>query len=309
MRNIGITGGTGFLGSHLAKMLAGKGYHVVIFTRKAKLPDNQPNITYAAWNPDKEECDLNAITTLEAVIHLAGTGISDKRWTQQRKKEILSSRIQSTRFIIHLMKTHARYCKTFIAASSIGIYGPDHPEGKTTFTEDTLPCDDFIGNVCVQWEAESIKAANQFRTTILRLGTVLGAGGGAYPQYGQHIDLGIMPVLGYGNQVISWIEIGDACRLFAYALETPAISGIFNAVAPHPASHKELIKNIALSREGIKRPSPAPAFMLKILLGELSTDILKSCTASSAKIQSAGFTFLHTEIVETIQNINVPVVS
>ena len=303
MKSIGITGGTGFIGVNLTNLLIEKDYDVIVFSRKAVLPASTKHISYVHWDPEKGTCDLLALKRVSAVVHLAGTGISDKRWTQQRKKEILNSRLKSTEFIVNQIKLNAPYCKTFIAASATSIYGPDQP-GSAPFTEDNPPFTDFIGSMCQQWEARSLMAAGFLHTTILRFGIVLGKAGGVLPQYGQHIDFGIMPVLGYGNQVMSWIEVNDLSRMILFALENKDVYGIYNAVSPQPVQHKTLMKAIAGANGSIKRPSPAPAFMLKILLGELSAEVLKSCTVSAKKILDAGFVFNKPEIEDAMKAIN-----
>ena len=300
METIGIIGGTGFIGTHLTAHLIAQGYDVVVFTRSENKVSTDKRLTYAYYNTEKGICDMNALRRIDGAVHLAGEGIADKKWTQQRKKEIINSRIKGTDFIVKQLRAHGRYCKTFISASSIAYYGPDAPD-KPIFTEDAHPCTDFLGEMCQQWEDQSFKAISFMRTTILRIGTVLGKDGGVLPQYGQHMDFGIMPVLGYGNQVISWIEISDLCRLILFAIQNEAISGIYNAVSPHPVMHKQLMKIIAGTKGGVKIPSPAPAFLLKILLGELSFEVLKSCTVSAQKIMDAGFVFNYPDIENAIK--------
>ena len=301
METIGIIGGSGFIGSSLTTLLLEQGYDVIIFTRAENKQSTDKRITYAHYNYEKGLCDVNALRRIDAVVHLAGENISDKKWTQQRKKEIINSRIRGTDFIIKQLRAYAKFCKSFVSASSIAYYGPDSPEHPVPFTEDAGGYTDFLGDMCQQWEAQSFKAISFMRTTILRIGTVLGKDGGALPQYSQHMDFGIMPVLGYGNQVISWIDVSDLARLIAYAIQTEDIAGIYNAVSPQPVMHKQLMKVIAKTKGGVKIPSPAPAFLLKILLGELSVEVLKSCHASSQKITYTGFTFNYSDIEESIR--------
>jgi hypothetical protein len=300
METIGIIGGTGFIGSNLATQLISLGYDVIIFTRTENKASTNKHITYAYYNTEKGICDINALRRIDGAVHLAGEGISDKKWTQQRKKEIINSRIKGTDFIVKQLRAHGKFCKTFISASSISYYGPDTPE-KAVFTEEGPFYPDFLGDMCQQWEEQSFKSISFMRTTILRIGIVLGKDGGALPQFGQHMDFGIMPVLGFGNQVISWIEVSDLCRLIAFCLQNEQIAGIYNAVSPTPVTHKQLMKVIAATKGGVKTPSPAPAFLLKILLGELSVEVLKSCTVSAQKIMDAGFTFNYPEIEVAIK--------
>jgi NAD dependent epimerase/dehydratase family enzyme len=148
MKTIGITGGTGFIGRHLTALLLRNGYKVTIFTTRAIPPPEEINISYAHWNAEKGECDTKALSEIDAIIHLAGAGIADKRWTAARKRQILHSRIKTTGFLISQIQAYATNCKTFVASSAIGFYGPDR--GKTHFTENDLPYDDFLGNTCRQ---------------------------------------------------------------------------------------------------------------------------------------------------------------
>ncbi len=302
MKTIGITGGTGFVGRHLTTLLINKGYNVVIFTRNAPKDRINQQLTYAHWDADKRECDINALKELQAVVHLAGAGIADKRWTEKRKKAIFDSRVTGTDFLVSQLKDYAPGCKTFIAASATGFYGPDQEE-KIPFTETALPYNDFLGNTCKQWEMASQKASEFARTVILRFGIVLGKESGAFPQFAKPVSFGIMPVLGSGNQRVSWIAVNDLARLVVFALEHDRMTGVFNAVAPNPVSHRLLMSVIAKEKGGLKIPVPVPAFLLKILLGEMSAEVLKSCTVSAQKTMDTGFTFQHPDISSAVKTI------
>lgn len=302
MKTIGITGGSGFVGRHLASLLAGKGYEVVIFTRKiAQTPEN-PHITYAHWEARGGECDVNSLKKLDAVVHLAGAGIADERWTEKRKKEIVDSRVKGTNFLVSMLKAHAPACKTFIGASATGFYGPDD-ENKPPFTESAPPYNDFLGETCRQWEEETQQASEFARTVICRFGIVLGRESGAFPQFARPMSFGIVPILGSGRQIISWIAISDLARLLVFLLEQEKLSGIYNAVAPNPVAQRLLMQTIAREKGGIKIPLGVPAFLLKILLGEMSIEVLKSCTASSRKIMDAGFKFDNPDITSAVKSI------
>jgi len=301
MNTIGITGGTGFVGQHLTALLLQKGYKVIIFTtRRARTPA-KGNVSYAHWHPNKEKCDINALKEVNAMVHLAGAGIADKRWTAARKKEITDSRIKGTGFLVTQLKTHAINCKTFIAASAIGFYGPDY--GKGPFTENDAPYNDFLGNTCRQWEESSQQASSFLRTAILRFGIVLGEESGAFPQFLKPMSLGVMPILGSGGQMMSWIAVTDLARLIVFALGNEQFSGIYNAVAPHPVSHWQLMKTIAAKKGGFKIHIHVPSFALKILLGEMSGEILKSCTVSAQKTLDAGFIYSYPDLDKAVDSI------
>ncbi len=301
MKTIGITGGTGFVGGHLVRLLTEKGYKVVIFTTGTPRSANELQVSYSGWNPSKGTIDQEALGQLDAMVHLAGAGIADKRWKPKRKLEITNSRVNGTEFIVEQLKLHATNCKTFIASSATGFYGPDN--GVKPFTEDAPPCNDFLGNTCRLWEEASQEAASFVRTVILRLGIVLGKESGAFPKFLQPLSMGVMPVLGSGGQMMSWIEVDDLARMIVYAIETEKVHGIYNAVSPHANSHWQLMHTLAKVKGGFKIPFHVPSALLKILLGELSIEILKSCTVSAHKIMDAGFTFQYPELEGAVRAI------
>jgi uncharacterized protein (TIGR01777 family) len=301
LQTIGITGGTGFIGTHLSSSLLEKGYKIIIFTRSIKKSNNR-HLVYAHWDAEKSQCDSEALSTLGAMVHLAGAGIADKRWTNDRKKEISDSRIIGTRFLISQLKLHAPACKTFISASATGYYGPDR-ENLFSFKEDAKPYDDFIAGVCKAWENEANQAPAFLRTVILRFGIVLGKDGGAFQKLAQPVNFGIVPILASGKAITSWIHIDDHCRLIIYALENAKMQGVFNAVSPYPVSNKELMTTIAEIKGGIKIPFHVPAFILKMMLGKMSSEVLKSCTVSADKTIGTGFIFQYAKIEEAIKNL------
>jgi uncharacterized protein (TIGR01777 family) len=295
MSTVGITGGTGFIGKHLVNLLQSKGHQPVIFSRNPGDQKGSPGVNYAKWNPEKNEIDIAAMQNLDAIIHLAGAGIADKRWTKARKKEIVASRVDGTRFVIEQLRQYAPKCKTFIAASAIGFYGPDRA-GVGPFTEDTAAYTDYLAKTCLLWENESNKAAAAMRTVIIRIGIVLGKEGGAFPQFAQPMSFGIMPILGSGRQMVSWINVDDLAGIMVYALEQVQMNGTYNGAAPNPVNHKQLMHAIAKAKGGLKIPVPVPAFALKIMLGEMSGEVLKSCTVSDGKTIAAGYAFKYTNI-------------
>ena len=136
MNTIGITGGTGLVGKHLSQQLLAQGFKVVIFTRSTATKKGPEGLSYAHWDVKRQSCDLAALKSLNGIVHLAGAGIADKRWTDKRKKEITESRVKGTQFLVSLIKEHAPGCKTFVSASATGYYGASHPH-KPAFTEDS----------------------------------------------------------------------------------------------------------------------------------------------------------------------------
>lgn len=301
MKVVGITGGTGFLGTRISRQLAARGYEVIIFTRHIPGEAN-PHVTYAQWDPAEKKCDKNALAKIDAMIHLAGAGVADKRWTEARKKEIVASRTISTAFLAEQLMQYAPACKVLVSASAIGYYGADK-DGQMPFTEDMPPANDFLARTCQLWEDASLPVATSMRRVIIRIGIVLGRESGAFPEFERPMKLGVVPILGSGRQMTSWIEVDDLASLFIHAVENEQMAGVYNGVAPAPVDHKTLMLHIARQKGGLKIPVPVPAFALKILLGEMSIEILKSCTVSSAKVQGTGFTFKHPNIDGAIRYI------
>ncbi len=289
MITVGITGGTGFIGKHLCKLLKDSGNEVVIFTRSPMKQHDVPHVHYAYWDPYSDKFDLVHLKKVDAMIHLAGAGIADKRWTDKRKEEIVHSRVHTTRFLVEKLREYGENCKTLISTSATGYYGPDR-EGHAFFKESDPAYSDFLGQTCMKWEAEAHKAEDFLRTVIFRFGIVMGKEDGMFPQLAKPAAMGVLPMLGGGKQTISWIHADDLCGMIIKAIEDTAIKGTYNAVTAHPVTQKRLMETIAKVRGGIKIPVPVPAAVLKVMLGEMSIEVLKSCTVSADKTLQAGFT-------------------
>jgi uncharacterized protein len=291
MATICITGGTGMVGTALQTYLLSKGHTVLILSRQAK-ESNQTGLKYARWDVAKGSYDAAAFEQSDYIIHLAGAGVAEKRWTKARKKEILDSRTQSSALLVQALTETTHKVKAVISASAIGWYGPDR---GTPFTEDAPPATGFLGETCRLWE-ESIEPVMNMgiRLVKLRIGIVLSNKGGAFAEFKKPLRFGITPILGSGEQIISWIHIADLCRMFEFAMEHPELNGAYNATAPNPVSNKAFMKQLAVAlKKTLAIPAPVPSFILKLMLGEMSTEVLKSCTASSDKISKAGFRFIY----------------
>ena len=297
MPTVLLTGGTGMIGTHLQNFLLENGYSIIVLIRneKQRKPSSN-NISYAKWNVEKNEIDKDAIAEADYIIHLAGANVAEKRWTDKRKKEIVESRTETGALLVASLKEIPNKVKAVISASAIGWYGIDTNESRLHgFKEDAPAANNFLGNTCKLWE-ENIKPVEQLnkRLAIFRFGIVLSKKGGAFDEFKKPLQFGIAGILGDGKQIISWIHINDLCRLLLFAIEHENISGIYNAVAPQPVSNKELTLTLAKNMRGkFFIPVHVPAFALKLALGELSIEVLKSATVSSEKITKAGFGFLY----------------
>jgi len=293
MSTILITGGSGMIGTVLSQFLTDKGHRVMILSRKASGPD------VAVWDPYRGIMDVEALQAADLIIHLAGAGVADKRWTAARKKEIVESRVRSSALIVNALQTIPNKVRAVISASGIGWYGADPSLPNPHPFEETDPVDgDFLGETCRLWE-ESITPVTTLgkRLVILRIGPVLNKKGGAFEAFRKPVRLGVAAILGSGKQVMSWIHAEDLCRLFERAMEDEQWSGVYNAVAPQPVDNRTLTLELAKRLKGkYFVPVYVPSFILKMVLGGLSIEVLKSATVSARKVRKSGFQFLYPSI-------------
>jgi uncharacterized protein (TIGR01777 family) len=316
MPTVLITGGTGMIGTALSRHLLSEGYNVIILSRnpretavrhnlgtERRIFRSTGNLFYSRWDIDKMTIDATALKEADYVIHLAGAGVADKRWTEARKKEILESRTRSSALLLKCLQQNPNKVKAVISASAIGWYGPDN--GKI-FTEEDPAANDFLGQTCVAWE-NSIQPVVELgkRLVKLRLGIVLSDEGGALKEFKKPLALGVAAILGNGKQMTSWIHIDDLCRGFLFAIENRELEGVYNLAAPEPVDNKTLTLALAQKRNGKAYISlNVPSSFLKLALGEMSVEILKSATVSSLKIQQAGFNFIYPNIKSAIRNLS-----
>lgn len=281
MAKILITGGSGLVGTKLTQLLLLKGYKVAHLSRQH---GKVGAIQAYKWDIEKGEIDPSAFENVTAIVHLAGAGIADKRWTANRKKEILNSRIDSTALLNKYLSSNSHQVQSFVSASAIGYYGFGN-EGQI-FDETSAGGTDFLAGVTQQWEAEIDKIADITRTVKLRIGVVLTNKGGALPQMAMPVKFFAGAALGTGNQMNSWVDIDDLCAMFLYAIENSNMSGSFNAVAPLAVSNKNLTKAIAKTLKRPVWPINVPTFLLKILIGEMAAVVLGSCHVLPSRLQN-----------------------
>ncbi len=294
METVLITGGTGMVGKHLTELLVVKGYNVLIVSRKKVMARRHASISYALWDVEAQTIDAEAIQRADYIINLAGAGVADKRWSKERKQEIVESRTKAGATIVKALEAITNKVKCVVNASAIGWYGADTKESlQKGFTEDAVADTAFLGDTCKKWE-ESIEPVTKLgiRLVKLRIGIVLSNNGGALIEFLKPLKWGLASILGSGKQVISWIHVEDLCRLFAYAIENKAMDGAYNAVASVPVTNKELTLTLAKIVKGKSYISMyVPSFVLKIMLGEMSIEVLKSATVNNHKIKALGFDF------------------
>ncbi|MHA7130466.1 TIGR01777 family oxidoreductase [Algoriphagus namhaensis] len=293
MKNILITGGSGLIGQKITQLLENKGYQVAWLSRSM-----QERKSFL-WNVKKGHIDPEATEWADAIIHLAGAGVAEKRWTDERKKLILESRTKSTALLHDAIANAVNKPNAFISASAVGYYGFN--TGPSLMEENDAPGSDFLAVVVKAWEKEVRRIEElHLRTVLLRIGIVLDAQGGALKEM---LKPPVAAPLGSGDQWMSWIHVEDLAKMFIFALEKTTLQGTFNAVGPNPATNQELTKAAA---EAVGKPYVGlgvPKFVLQLVLGEMSAMVLGGNRVSSQKIQKAGFDFDYADLKEAMKSI------
>jgi uncharacterized protein (TIGR01777 family) len=297
-KNILITGGTGLLGTQLTQELLTQG-HTVSHLSRSK--GKNPKVHTFIWDVEKGLIDEHCLDGVDTIIHLAGTGIADKRWTDQRKREIVETRTKSIGLIYGLMRKRANRVRSVISASGIGYYSN---RGEELLTEDSQPAHDFIGTCCIDWE-NAVDEGKELGLRILkfRTGVVLSKDGGALPQLALPVKLGIGSPLGNGKQWIPWIHPRDVMDMYLLGVAHEDLTGVFNMAAPYPVTNEQLTRAVAKQLHRPLWAPKVPAFILKILMGEMALLALGSTKTSAQKIIDAGFTFTYPDITTALQEI------
>jgi uncharacterized protein (TIGR01777 family) len=287
METVLISGGTGLIGRQLGKKLIGKGYDVALLSRSARYDEG---VNTYFWDPDKQEIDREAIINADYIIHLAGAGLGEKRWTKKRRREITDSRVKTGQLIHDKLMETKRELKAFISASAIGYYGAITSD--RIFLETDPPASDFSGETCRLWEETADRFEDSgIRVVKIRQGIVLSGDGGALVKMAAPVKMGIGSAIGSGNQYLPWIHIDDLCSLFINAIEDPGLKGAFNATAPDYVTYMEFIRTLArILGKPLWIPA-IPSFVMKLIFGEMAEILLKGSRVSSEKIIAAGFRF------------------
>ncbi|SHN07702.1 TIGR01777 family oxidoreductase [Mucilaginibacter sp. OK098] len=296
-KSVLLTGGTGLIGITITKQLLAKGYQVSHLSRK---PGNDQQVKTFLWDVNKGEIDEHCIDGVDIIIHLAGAGIADKHWTDERKKEIIDSRTKSIGLIYQLLGTKKHKVNSMISASAIGYYSD---RGDELLAEDSPPNSDFMARCCIEWEkaVDEGKKLN-LRIVKFRTGVVLN-NGGALKQMALPVKLYVGSPMGSGKQWIPWIHWRDVVEMYLFAIENENFTGVYNMVAPNPVTNKQLIQAIAKQLHKPLWVPNVPAFLLRLLLGEMSTLVLGSTKVSAQKIKDAGYKFQYPDITSALKEI------
>ncbi|WP_020600975.1 TIGR01777 family oxidoreductase [Spirosoma panaciterrae] len=295
-----ITGGTGTIGRRLTQLLQAHGFQVSLLSHSAK---TIPGLTVYKWDVESGELDLTAIQTADYIIHLAGEGIADGRWTDSRKEKILNSRTQSTDLLAKALAENDHHVKAFVGASAIGFYGGD--TGDRPLTETSEGGSDFLAQVVRAWERSEMQiAALGIRTVLLRTGVVLTNEGGALPKIAQPIRLGAGAPIGSGQQYVAWIHLDDMCRMYLQALTDSSWQGIYNAVAPNPVTNETLTRAIAEVLHSPLLLPNIPAFTIKLLYGEMGIVVTGGNYVLNKRIaDETTFTYQYTDLKTALENL------
>jgi uncharacterized protein (TIGR01777 family) len=300
MKKVLITGATGLIGNRLTELLLQKGYEVNTVGRDRNRKGIK-NINAFVWNIENETVDVKAFEGVTSIIHLAGAGVAEHRWTDKYKHEIIESRVQGTKLIFDFLNTKKHQVKTFISASAVGYYG-DCADDLITETRENGK--GFLAEVCKNWE-ESVQQFSELgiREVRCRIGIVLAKNGGALPELTRTIPFGVASYFAKSYLYYSWIHIDDVCEIFIHALENEQMTGAYNTTAPNPLLMKNLMKEILSVKKSKALLLPTPPFVVKLAMGEMSEMLLCSQRCSANKILKTGYKFKYVSIEEALHNI------
>ena len=292
-----VTGATGFVGGHLCSLLEAPN---ILTRRPESVPQAFDESACFRWDPEREEPPQEALSGCDAIFHLAGEPVAEGRWTARKKASIRSSRVTGTSNLVEGIRRAEPRPSVLVSASAVGYYGSRLDE---ELTERSRPAEGFLAGVCEEWEAAAM-AAEQFgvRVVTIRIGLVLGRGGGAMARLLPIFRLGGGGILGNGRHWMPWIHVEDLARLFVFAAKHDGISGPVNGCAPNPVRNREFTR--ALGR-AVRRPTlfPAPAFALRLALGEFAEVLLASQRVLPNAALKAGFEFRHESIESALANL------
>ena len=290
-----IAGASGLVGSALVPKLKAEGAQVTPLVRSAAKSGE------IEWHPNHQTIDAPSLEGSDAVINLAGEGIANGRWTEEKKRRILDSRVNGTRLLSETMASLSRKPATFINASAVGFYGS---RGDELVDEESGPGEGFLAGVCRQWESATARAEQAgIRVVKLRFGVILAKDGGILGSMLGPFKLGLGGKIGSGEQVISWVAIDDVVAAISFILQNESVRGPVNVVAPQPVTNKEFTKTLG---RVLSRPTfmTMPAFAARLVFGEMADEMMLSSTRVAPKVlNDAGFRFQYPELEGAVRTI------
>ena len=295
MSRILITGASGLVGTRLTKVLLERGHEVSHLGRSKKAS----SVKSFMWDVNAGTIDPQALQHIDAVIHLAGAGIADERWSKKRKQEILESRTKSTALLVRKINEGNNTVQTLVSASAIGYYGMTLSTEE--FTEDSQPGTGFLADVVTAWEREADQVKNK-RLVKIRIGVVLSKNDGALTEIVKPVRVGFGAPLGTGDQYVSWIHLDDLCAMFVKAVEDESMQGPYNATAG-AVTNRELTITIAKALHKPLWLPAVPGFALKLFLGEMADLVLSGSKVTSNKIRKTGFSFQFDTLEKALSNL------
>lgn len=301
-KKITITGATGLIGRQLSSTLVNRGHEVTIFSRNVESAKKNlgSQFNFVKWDYQKPEEWQDSLKEQDALIHLAGTNLFGKRWTDRYKKEILESRYISTKNLVTAFGNTENKIKVFISSSAVGYYGS---RGSEFLTEESKLGDDFLAHVCDIWEKEAAKASELgIRTAILRQGIVICGDGGALMKFLTPFNFLLGGPLGSGKQYFPWIHLDDLVSIYLFILDKNNISGAVNSVSTQNVRMKEFAETLG---KVLKRPSiiKVPEFVLRILVGEAASSILSSQRVIPQKLLDYNFKFKFENLEDALRDL------
>ena len=294
MKRVLITGASGFIATKLFDALIADGFTIHTLSRKL-IADKR--VRSFLWDIDLMQIDLNAFEHVDVIIHLAGASIAEKSWSNERKKELIDSRVQSTLLIKKALEQNKQVLKCYIGASASGYYGNS---SESLVNEESENGSNFLAEVCRLWEEAHQTLIPYFQNhIILRIPIVLDTKEGALPKMLQTLPVALN-YFGSGKQGMPWVHIDDLCSIFIFAANQHMKSGIYNANHPDLVSNKQFVETLAALKKPLLPLSAVPAFMLKLLLGESAAMLLDGQYCSSEKLLKTGFRFSHNSLKEAL---------
>lgn len=296
-----ITGASGFIGSLLTDHLWSQRHHLILLSRNPPRESNLTQQEWISWKPGAPGDWEQVIDGVDGIINLAGEPIAAKRWSDAQKEKIRFSRVASTNALVKAVGKAVKKPKFLISASAVGYYGP---RGDETITEETVPGNDYLARVCVDWEEEARKAESYgIRVALVRTGIVLGKGQGALAKMVVPFKYFVGGPLGSGNQWVPWIHIEDHIALLLFLIENQNARGPFNATAPNPVTMTEFCKTLG---KVLNRPSWAsvPGGMLTLLVGEMSEMLLNGQRAVPQAAVKLGYEFKYPNLLPALESLH-----